>query len=43
MGFVSRIFPASDLVPRTLDLAHTLASGASVAFGLTKRLVAQRT
>jgi len=41
MGFVSRIFSVPDLLPRTLDLAHKLASGASVSFGLTKRLVSR--
>lgn len=41
MGFVSRIFPADELLERTLELATQLAAGPSVSLGLTKRLVAR--
>jgi 2-(1,2-epoxy-1,2-dihydrophenyl)acetyl-CoA isomerase len=41
MGFVSRVFPAAELVARTLELAQRLAAGPAVSLGLTKRLVAR--
>lgn len=41
MGFVCRLYRGSELLERTLELAARLASGPSVSFGLTKRLVAR--
>jgi len=41
LGFVSRVFPAAELLERTLELATRLAQGPSVSFGLTKRLIAR--
>lgn len=41
MGFVSRLYPASSLLEQTLALAARIAEGPSVAFGLTKRLIAR--
>lgn len=41
MGFVSRLYPAASLLDQTLALAARIAEGPSVAFGLTKRLIAR--
>jgi len=39
IGLVNRVVPAEDLLPYTLDLAHRIARGPSVAIELTKKLV----
>ena len=41
MGFVSRLFPADQLLERTMELATQVANGPTVSLGLTKRLVAR--
>lgn len=41
LGFVARLFPAGELMAKTMELAQDLAAGPAVSFGLTKRLVAK--
>lgn len=40
IGLVARLYPAAELVARTMDLATALAAGPTASFGLAKRLIA---
>ena len=40
-GLVTQVFPDTDLMPRALELARTLAKGPTAAMGLTKRALHQ--
>ncbi len=41
LGFVSRLFPAASLAQESLKLAHALAAGPTLAYGLAKHLMAR--